>query len=46
MIQMNLFPSQGWDAYVENGYVDTGKGRVGWTGRLGLTYVHYHAENR
>ena len=29
MIQMNLFQSQGCDAYVENGYVDTGKGRVG-----------------
>ena len=31
-------------AYVENGHEDMAgeEGRVGWIGRLGLTYIHYH----
>ena len=41
MVQMNLFPGRNRDAVVENGHVDTaGKGSVGQTGRLGLTYIH------
>ena len=32
------------DTDIENGHVDMGgKERVGQIGRLGLTYIHYHA---
>ena len=44
MVQMNLFAGQEWDADIENGHVDTGRGEEGveWIGRLGLTYIHDH----
>ena len=35
------------DTDEENGRVDTGEGEeVGWTGRLGLTHIHYHVQSR
>ena len=41
MVQMNLFPGRNRDAVMKNGHVGTaGKGSVGQTGRLGLTYIH------
>ena len=41
MVQMTYFQGRNRDADTENGQVDTeGNGRVGQTGRLGMTYVH------
>ena len=39
MVQMNLFTGRNREAGVENGRVDTGRGRGRWgrIGRLGLT---------
>ena len=43
MVQMNLFSGQEWrrrhwECTCGHG---VGEGRVGWTGRLGLTYIHF-----
>ena len=42
MVQMNL--NRNRDTDVENKLMDTKgrKGKVGWIGRLGLTYIHYY----
>jgi len=44
IIQINLFPGKNRDKGIMNGHVDVGWGeeRVGQTGRLGLTYIHYN----
>ena len=39
MVQMNLFTGQDSDADIENGLDIDGTGRVGRTGRKGLTYT-------
>ena len=44
--RLTYFQGGNRDADVENRHVDTGgEGKVERIGRLGLTYIHYHAKN-
>ena len=43
MVQMNLVPGRNRDTDVENARVGiAGKGQVGRTGRVAMTFIHNH----